>query len=184
MARKSITLDMMTVLVTRSQSLRQNTQQAVHALLTESVAGIEEISKIPLVTPSNSPIDFDVNGWSYRPSQVDHKVKELVRVVQGLGFETSGSCEGHMEREMSFPWVNLVCSESETNRIRSMLDAFNHNSLIRWKVENIGLTQVSPLRCIEPDINSKNTTDLTELQRSSTELAIFLYNNYYTLRRH
>src|SRR5437870_3873337 len=39
--------------------------------------------------------------------RVDAGIKESVVALRVLGFETDGSCEGHLDRQIKAPWVDI-----------------------------------------------------------------------------
>lgn len=46
--------------------------------------------------------------------RVDEGIKPAVVALNALGFETNGSCEGHLERGQAFPWIDITASGSDS----------------------------------------------------------------------
>lgn len=44
---------------------------------------------------------------------IDEGIKETVIVLNALGFKTSGSCEGHLDRALPCPWVMFSLEGSQ-----------------------------------------------------------------------
>ncbi len=59
---------------------------------------------------------------------LDPDIKYAVISFRLCGFETTMSCEGHMEKwGTPFPWVEVLASDSAKERIQVLLDGFYTN---------------------------------------------------------
>jgi len=48
---------------------------------------------------------------------IDAHIKETVAALKCTGFETSGSCEGHLDRGVKAPWVDLSFFSEERRKL-------------------------------------------------------------------
>jgi hypothetical protein len=55
--------------------------------------------------------------------RVDEGIKPAVTALNALGFETSGSCEGHMDRASAAPWVDVTVQGTDA-KFEAAYDAF------------------------------------------------------------
>ena len=44
---------------------------------------------------------------------VDQGIREIVAALRLAGFSTTGSCEGHLNRALQYPWVDICASEPD-----------------------------------------------------------------------
>jgi hypothetical protein len=113
---------------------------------------------------------------------LDPGIRNLVRVLEVMGFEKVFSCEGHLlssyepVAKQPFPWINIqdyYSSDDNVRKLEELVDAFNITSKIKWFAGKLhpGLGSV---RVRE---EAKNFEELGRMQKSAEELALFLYNN-------
>jgi len=48
---------------------------------------------------------------------IDARIKETVAALKCTGFETSGSCEGHLDRGVKAPWVDVSFLSEERRKL-------------------------------------------------------------------
>lgn len=61
---------------------------------------------------------------------VDEKIKRIVVALRYSGFNTTGSCEGHLDHGFPYPWVEIryddkKFSRSERKRLKKLLKTFH-----------------------------------------------------------
>jgi len=46
---------------------------------------------------------------------IDESIKQSVIAIKANGFGTTGSCEGHLDRALPYPWVDVESTLAESN---------------------------------------------------------------------
>jgi hypothetical protein len=102
---------------------------------------------------------------------IDLKIRDLATVLNELGFETSGSCEGHLRKKRHpYPWVTYIGLEDEANELTRLIEPFNDTSDIRWITHAYG--------SLEPDHKASTEEELRRMRESGKQLAKFLRERY------
>jgi len=83
---------------------------------------------------------------------VDEGIKKLVIALRMHNFPTSGSCEGHLEHALPYPWVDIDAPEQEENawltankrertRLKQLLSAFydTNKTTAIFQFQDIGI---------------------------------------------
>jgi len=83
---------------------------------------------------------------------IDNDIKEIVVALNVMGIETRASCEGHLNRGCSYPWVDL---EIDIEKFRAGLKQIG---------EKIGIEETS-LEAKYPDLSWKARVDQPEAKR-------------------
>ncbi len=86
------------------------------------------------------------------------QLKNLVRALIAFGFETTGSCEGHMWHERNeaidnyYPYVHIRSSdEGRIHRLWHVIDAFNESDAVKWGIYMSPKDRAAISICCEPD---------------------------------
>lgn len=66
---------------------------------------------------------------------IDLRIKPILMNFWKAGFSTHGSCEGHFDHGLNYPWINFV---DKASRFELLIDCFNKKSDIKIKVEDWG----------------------------------------------
>lgn len=107
----------------------------------------------------------------------DKGIVRLVKVLYVLGYRTIGSCEGHLSHgKHPYPWVSIYGLVSEgpiKESVEKMLDDYNQRNSLKWTVGS---------SAIRPEKEAKTPEELTKFQADATELAFFLFENYFSLK--
>jgi len=107
---------------------------------------LERISRLlrgiryTISTEESSTNDFRLRKGEY--SDLDPKMRELIRTLNLVGFHTVSSCEGHPYfdknglKRYSVPYVFFVRFPSDTHdKLKAIINEFNQTSMIKWSVE-------------------------------------------------
>lgn len=109
---------------------------------------------------------FDCNDLA----NIDESIFDLVFILNFLGIETLKSCEGHLGGICHpFPWVAI--KEKDINRVEKLLEDFNKDRKVRWKVK---IDANSKKWLLRSEISANGKKSLYDLQKSNKELAKFL----------
>lgn len=101
---------------------------------------------------------------------IDESIADLVYILNFLEIETMKSCEGHLDGiRHPFPWIAI--NEKDINRLERLLEDFNKERRIRWKVK-IDLNSKEWL--LRPEISASGRNSLRRLQKDGKELSRFL----------
>ena len=65
-------------------------------------------------------IDHTVDGAGY---PIDKKIKEVVIVLNLLGFRTTASCEGHLDHGDCYPWIDIGMEQAIPEHLQQELEA-------------------------------------------------------------
>ncbi len=67
-------------------------------------------------------MSVDVDHWGDGLNYpVDEGIKETVIVFNLMGIETTASCEGHLDRGLSYPWIDM---QTHSPEIRGMMNEY------------------------------------------------------------
>lgn len=115
-----------------------------------------------------------LEGFHGRYESIDPKISNLVRVINGLGVITLGSCEGHLRRKGThpYPWVTYFNWIGASEVLTAILDGFNQTSDIKW--EAIGAIQP-----MQPMQKARSKVELARLQESAKSLTQYLFDKYF-----
>ncbi len=108
---------------------------------------------------------------------VDPKIKKLVVALINAGFETSASCEGHLDHGCPYPWVDIKCDKNEVKRLRGLLREFKRLNKANAKFFLVDFNdyRLQPYRRLQADEKLKpNTVVLRQLQATADALADYL----------
>jgi len=115
--------------------------------------GIEGIYRRLNIGPME---DFSFSSGGFNPENVkdslgrglDSNVIELVRLLNGLGFETEGSCGGHILRKHK-PYVHFPSEKME--KIFALIREWQKHTSVRYTVEPLGRHRESLIVGAEAD---------------------------------
>lgn len=102
---------------------------------------------------------------------VDQKIKELVIGLRVWGIYTEGSCEGHTDRRMPFPWVDVPYEQAEE---AAKLVAWQNRPVLMNGEPNDNFWVIKPgsaLRIIPENLTG---APLERLQEQAREFGQFL----------
>lgn len=108
---------------------------------------------------------------------VDPKIKKLVVALINVGFETSASCEGHLDHGCPYPWVDINCDKNEAKRLKRLLKEFKRLNKANAKFFLVDFNdyRLQPYRRLRADEKLKpDALVLPQLQASASALADYL----------
>lgn len=108
---------------------------------------------------------------------LDAKITNLVRVLNPLGVETLGSCEGHLDgRRYPFPWVSYRDPWGNVGPLiqQLIIDPFNLTSDVPWTASG---------GAVMPVYEAHTEDDLTILQKSANDFSNKLFGLFLKDRR-
>lgn len=128
--------------------------------------------------PYDAEINLDKSGFEV----IDEGVRELVKVIHEMGFETICSCGGHTHVLEAFPWLvfKIKIGNDNLNQLISTLCHFNSQKIINsapravdfWSLNFIDFSGVSAAYLCPSDINEKKSLKrLIELCKDGESLA-------------
>lgn len=138
------------------------------------------IQEIPLPSPLGENI-YARLGQKPLVELPDPGVDKLIRVISGLGMQTTGSCEGHMNRYQRYPWVQIAGLQYP--------DFWVHQEMVRLSAE-YGIQKpahqpewfVHLWRKDEALLRTREEADseaeLIRLRQGSDDFAQFLFDKY------
>lgn len=104
---------------------------------------------------------------------LDPKIKDLVKVVNALGYRTLGSCGGHIDGTTNpYPWITVL-SLRTSRQLAAYVGLFNRSSEIKWTAGDI-----FPYKGKERPYRAKTEEELLQMQQSAQNLVEFLFNRY------
>lgn len=75
---------------------------------------------------------------------IDPGILETVVILNLLSLQTTGSCEGHLESGLAYPWIDLEVSHPQRTEMEKQWDALNEAFLSHCERDSRGLpTKVS-----------------------------------------
>ena len=133
---------------------------------------------------------------------VDQGIKETVVALKALGFFTAQSCEGHLDRGVAAPWVDIGFEEIEKDDINAesqsllLLEAAKMHNLLEEYYEGadtrhdiriiikpyMGRFRIESAGVFLQDINSEETKKqkLVEYKEEMSEFTSFLKSKYFS----
>lgn len=143
-----------------------------------------QISEIPLPRHLNQKV-YPRPGQRPYIVKLDPGIEKLVRVINGLGMHTTGSCEGHMNSHRH-PWVQIAGLQYPEFWVRrkmvKLADEYtdqNPPDKPLWIVE-MWRHDEAWLRTQE---TGNDEEGLTGLRLSADDFANFLFNKYLSMNK-
>jgi hypothetical protein len=131
--------------------------------------------KKPEIYIKNQPKNLEeisIKDLKNESPNLDKGIKNLVRALRSLGLRTIGSCEGHLNKEHQYPWVTCENLKYYKEMYELIYD-YNKKRKIKWMINK----QFSALEPFTPP--AQNEGELKDLQKSSENLAQFLFQKFY-----
>lgn len=124
----------------------------------------------------------ELNDIPLPAENIDEKIQDLVRALNGLGLKTMESCEGHLDRLHTLPlprvrvWPPFPFMYKDVadvgllfERLKIGIEEYNLLSEVKWVHERDS---------IRPFAMASNEQELAVLQKSASQLALFLFDRY------
>ncbi len=113
----------------------------------------EEVSleKIGRLEEIRRDVNRTVNGLGM---PIDKGIRETIVFLWALGFKTSGSCEGHLDRGLPHPWVDFSVAELFGFRL-----PYDMNEEERKEYRNKNLEQINRLQKLLDEFYSKRNVE-------------------------
>jgi hypothetical protein len=75
---------------------------------------------------------------------IDSGIKRAVQIFRTLGFETTGSCEGHLDWGLPYPWIEINTDSSILNleqkvKLHHLLLKYSNEHLSHLKICDMGI---------------------------------------------
>ncbi len=103
---------------------------------------------------------------------VEGKIKPLVIGLRRWGIKTRQSCEGHLSRALSYPWVSI--SKRQVSRVVKIMGRHNGLRLPDGKKNrNIWVLRPGGVLRLMPEEKNR---DLEGMQKDAIERGLFLQN--------
>jgi hypothetical protein len=124
---------------------------------------------------------------------IDKEIKDTVIALNLMGIETTGSCEGHLDRGFAYPWIDIQTYPSE---VRKMMSEFsdiqeqinNEEILLKTKFPNLSCNDFYDIPEGEnlKDLRNKHwfiANSIIQLQINCLEPLNQLLNQFYENRK-
>ncbi len=111
---------------------------------------------------------------------VDEGIRHTVAAFLYAGFKTDGSCEGHLDWGLPYPWIDLNTNKKDRARIDSILQEYtaNHDGYLYLKSVDFGNESCRIIHYDEISSRGlKNKKLLEFLQDDMNKFADFLIKN-------
>lgn len=115
---------------------------------------------------------------------VDTEIKPLVVALRFVDFPTTGSCAGHLDSGLPFPWVDIGVTNKSSNRpicarMKRLLRDFyktrpGGNRLMMAKVGIFGDFRLQFSKDITTNEGAKTKAELEALRREADDFAQYL----------
>jgi hypothetical protein len=150
------------------------------------VRTVDELAGVPLLDLMDRRVEADdrerVRAFYGKP--LDPKITPLVRTLQAVavGFETKGSCEGHLDRGYHhYPMVTIrIGGPLGKGAAEAFVEGFNHSSDVQWMLRS-GKVLGGDCAIVRPEATSIfqiSQGEFDGLQTSAGKFALFLYDRY------